>query len=215
MESKGNAISKEGRREIRTDFFRHLAQFGVSKTGLEDIWNYLDPPKKRPIGASQIAMNCLNQFDYNSELAVEKVILDLEGLRKVFSIENEEWERFVLHISQGFSKYNKKIRAEFLSLLGSQSMRELFIEDYQKFSHNKKLLIDKYSEAYGSWYRSYQASLREGMDKNLFWADLARPLNTYHVNSLPLEFVHPRDLVELELPEPKKNRGYRFPLSGF
>lgn len=215
MSSEGQELAKEEKREIRVIFYRLLGEAGVSKQGLEDLWNFVHPPKKKPIGAPQAAAMCLASADYVAESAVSIITSHLNQLRKDFREEDKEWERFVLYVSQGFAKYNKKIRSEFLSLLGSQGMRQLFLEDYPKFNQSKQILFEKYEEAYVNWWHAYQDSLRKDMDKNLFADDLARPLNSYHLNSLPLEFVHPRDLAELDLPEPKKTRAYRFPLSGF
>lgn len=215
MDLESRKYSREEKREIRNTFFKLLNEAWVTKQDFEDFWNFMHPPKKRPVAASEAAARCLAEVYYVPELAISKIEADLQQLRIDFGEDNGEWERFILYLSHGFAKYNKKIRAEFISLLGSQGMRELFLGDFRKFSHNKRLLFSKYEEAYSSWYFQYQDRLRKEMDKNIFIDDVARPQSTYHINSLPLEFVHPRDLVELDLPEPKKNRGYRFPLSGF
>jgi len=208
-------ISKEEKQVIRAEFFDSLDNQGVSKKGLAIIWNFSVRFGRKPVLASQIASDVLIEHGYDSPMAVAKVLKKLNDLKQALAEKDEEWETFILHLTGSFGKYNKKILREYLSIIGSQEMRELFLFDFSRFVKNQTVLYEQYSIAYAKWFQDYQDRLLEEMDQKAYEDDLARPVNGYHLNSLPLEFVLPRDLAELDFPEPKINKGYRFPISGF
>lgn len=209
--------NKLRRREQVESFISQLNEKGITRGLLFETVGFLDIHQQsgKPFKIeAQVTDYFLgkNARDVTAAVA-ECLALFGELVTKIQT--DSEWERFVYQIAGNRFGFYKPLREEFLSLLGSKEMRSLLAENPKKFQANRSVIEDSAQKAYDSWNEEFQKRRSEELDKEVARLDLERKIPIRNVNGLSLEFMHPQDLVLLDLPAPKKPSSYRFPLHGF